>query len=188
MRLIGVENMKDFLNHIRQEKLETQQRRFALIKLKFLLIVGLFGVGSLKFSGPGDNYLLLYLVPFIGFAIDLYVHGENFAIRRIGFFVREISEPICIERAWELFVNENRDRFTQIGINVVSGLVFATTFFILQFKEDNLLRVNHHVFHYIWIGFNILVLFAFILLSIIGYRSLLKNKTPISVKKDKNSR
>jgi hypothetical protein len=180
--------MKDFLNHIRQEKMETQQRRFALIKLKFLLIVGLFGVGNWKFSDPAENYLLLYLVPFIAFAIDLYVHGENFAIRRIGFFVREISDPICIERAWELFVDENRDRFTQIGINVVSGLVFAATLFILQFKENNSLRVDHHIFHYMWIAFNILVLFMFILLSIFGYRSLLKNKTPISVNKNTSCR
>lgn len=174
--------MNDFLNHIRQEKLDSQQRRYEYTKLKFLIVVGLLGVGNWKFSDGSENYLLLYLVPFVGFAIDLYVHGENFGIRRIGYFLKEVSEHIAMERAWELFVDRNRDQFTRLSINVVSGLVFIGTFFILQFKKENFFRDNHPTIHYSWIVINVFVLLVLIVFNYRGYRSLYKNPSPIPVK------
>lgn len=172
--------MKDFLEHLRQEKLDTQKRRLEYVRLKFMLVVALFGIGTWKFNGIEDNYLLLYLIPFVGFAIDLYVHGENFAIRRIGFFVRESREHDSLERAWELFVNDNRDQFTRIGINVVSILLFLGTFFILHFKEGNIVRNQNPFLHYLWVIINLILIIVFIVINFIGYNSLNKNKIPIS--------
>ena len=173
--------MQNFLNHIRQEKLDAQKRRYEYTKVKFLLVVGLFGIGNWKFSDPSENYLLLYLVPFVGFAIDLYVHGENFGIRRIGFFVREISNYIKIERAWEYFVDNNRDKFTQIGIHIVSGIVFFSTLFLLHFRKENLLREKFPAIHNTWILVNLFIFILFIVLSYRGYRSLYTSATPIQI-------
>jgi len=175
--------MNDFLNHLRQEKLNTQKSRFEFIRLKFILVVGLFGIGNWKFTEFSENYLLLYLVPFVGFAIDLYIHGENFAIRRIGYFVREIEKCIPVERAWELYVDKNRDRYTRAGIYVVSILLFISTFLILQLKEDNNFRENYGLWHYLWVFVNLVILSLFILCSYRGYNSLKKNKKPIKIKK-----
>ena len=171
--------MKEFLDYLRKEKLETQMRRLEFIKLKFMLIVALLGVGTWEFSSMEDNYLLLYLVPFVGFAIDLYVHGENFAIRRIGFFVKEIVEHDPLERTWELFVDKNRDQFTRIGFNVVSILLFLGTFFVLQFKENNSIRIYSSFLHYLWVVINLILLIILIIINFIGYNSLKKNRTPI---------
>lgn len=179
--------MNDFLNHIRQEKIESQKRRYEFTKLKFWLVVGLFGVGNWKFSDGSENYLLLYLIPFVGFAIDLYVHGENFGIRRIGYFVREVTEHVNIERAWELFVDRNRDQFTRIGINVISGLVSIGTFFVLQFKKDNILRDNYTFIHISWIVINAVILLVLIIINYTGYRSLYSNPGPIPIKDEKRS-
>jgi hypothetical protein len=140
--------MEEFLKHIRQEKLDTQKNRAEFIKLKFILIAGLFGIGSFKISIIPDNYLLLYLVPFVGLALDLHIYGETFAIRRIGFFVCEMKNFIPIERTWELFVKENRDRFTLVGVNIVSELIFICTAGLLQFKWDNHFRIYHSFLHY----------------------------------------
>jgi hypothetical protein len=171
--------MNDFLSHLRQEKLDTQNRRAEFIKLKFLLVAGLFGIGNWEFSGISNNYLLLYLVPIIGFALDLYIHGETFAIRRIGFFVKEIDHNIPIEHSWEQFVNKNRDKFTLVGTNVVSGLIFFGTFFILQIIDNNQFRFSHPLLHYSWVIVNFMIWLLFIYFSLKLHRSLLRNKTPI---------
>ena len=173
--------MKDFLIHIRQEKLDSQKRRHDFTKLKFLLVVGLFGVGSWKITGSSDNYLLLYLIPFVGYAIDLYVHGENFGIRRIGYFVKEVNVHIPIERQWECFVDKNRDQFTRIGTFVISVLIFNGTLFVLHYKKDNHLKINHPNVHCSWIVINILLIGFFVYITFFGYKNLFKKNPPNKV-------
>lgn len=177
--------MKEFIDHLRQEKLETQKHRVEFIKLKFLLVVGLFGVGNWNFAEFSNNYLLLYLIPFVGFAIDLYIHGENFAVRRIGYFLRENVRYVPVERTWEYFVSNNRDKYTRTGIYAVSILIFLGVFLILEVKPDNEFRINYLFWHYLWVLINLILLVTFIVFSHRGYKSLNKNKTPIFFKMTK---
>ena len=92
-----------------------------------------------------------------------------------------VSPPPIIERAWEFFVSENRDKYTRAGIYVVSTLIFIITFLVLELKEDNNFRINHPLLHYLWVLINLFILFLFVLCSYRGYNSLNKNKTPIDI-------
>jgi hypothetical protein len=114
----------EFLKDLRTEIQATQDRRFAYIRQKFVFVVGLFGVGSISILDTVDTLWVFYLVPFVAFAFDLYIYGEDFGVKRAGAFIRKPSTKCPQnEKEWEEYVNRHRDPMTKTAGAILSILV-----------------------------------------------------------------
>src|SRR6185503_3161329 len=83
-----VEVSVDFIKHLREEKLQTQTSRTKYVTQKLAYATGLLALGSLKSgSGSVDLSPLLYSVPLLALAFDLYILGEDYSVKRIGCFL-----------------------------------------------------------------------------------------------------
>ena len=112
----------DFITHLREEKLNAQQARSAYTQRKLAFGAALLGVGALSFQQLNLNLNpVLYLVPFVAAAFDLYILGEDFSVKRIGSFLRERGSQV--ERDWENLVSQNRDPFAPIAMPILSSLM-----------------------------------------------------------------
>jgi hypothetical protein len=98
-----------FLEQLYNEKEMHKEHRHALLLRKLTFIIGLTGLGTLR-SKDITFMPLLFLVPAIALCYDVFIFAEDFKVKRIGKFVREIgegkdaevSQPVSkIEREWE---------------------------------------------------------------------------------------
>ena len=95
---------QDFVSHLREEKLYAQQARSAYTQRKLAYGAALLGIGALSFQQFNLNLNpVLYLVPFVAAAFDLYILAEDYSVKRIGAYLREHSSRQ--ERDWELYVS-----------------------------------------------------------------------------------
>lgn len=144
--------VEDFLKDMRAELRKTQDKREAFIRQKFTFVIGLLGIGSISF-GDFKTSGLLYLAPFVAFAFDLYVVGEDFGVKRIGGFLgRENSIAPNEEKEWEKFVRKNRDPFSKIAGSLLSIMVLFVS--IIELWDQG----SKQLFYWIWILVNILIL------------------------------
>ena len=102
---------KEFIAKLHDEIKETQKRRHEFILKKFAFGGTLLGLGSL--SVPVSDGLtitlmpLLYIVPLLAVAYDIYIVAEDYGIKRAGAFLRlNRGETDKIERLWEAFVGK----------------------------------------------------------------------------------
>jgi hypothetical protein len=110
----------EFLHRLREEALHHKQRRASLVLQKLAFVVALFGVVVLRTPvTPGtpvslldDFYWLLYALPFVALAYDVYICAEDYKVKRIGTFFRTSRHVGLIEREWELYVNDHRETLT----------------------------------------------------------------------------
>ncbi len=120
-------------------------KRGLLITLKISFVLGLLGMGTLKFGNP-KLPSLVYVIPFVSFLFDLYILGENFGVKRIGYYFRnKCTESPKVEKNWEAFVLNNRDKFTKCAASYASSIILvictAYIFFILDIKTIILFKI-----------------------------------------------
>ena len=113
----------DFIKHLREEKLKAQGTRSSYTQKKLAYVTALLGVGVLKIEVLDLNPVL-YLVPFVAAAFDLYILAEDYSVKRIGAWLREFS-GLPLEHDWEKWVSENRDPFALIAMPILSTLMLA---------------------------------------------------------------
>ena len=125
---IGNELERDFIAHLREEKLKQQDKRVAYIKLKFSLVIGIFSIaaalGSEKMNGSSFSSINIafYFIPFIVFLFDRYILGGSYAIERIIVFLREHDSEKTCEGKWETYVDKFPKGF------MCSNRVWSTNF------------------------------------------------------------
>lgn len=145
-------DVEDFLNDLRSELREAQEKRAAFVRQKFTYVIGFLGIGSLSI-GDFRPSALLYLAPFISFTFDLYIVGEDFGIKRIGGFLgRKESKAPDEEKKWEKWVRQNRDPFSKMAGSLLSIMVFLASILVLWSQERN------NLIYWIWIAVNIIIL------------------------------
>jgi isopentenyldiphosphate isomerase len=116
---------QNFINHLYNEKLQTQQARNQLTIQKLLFATALLGLGSLDLkAGPFDLGFLVYLVPWVALVFDFYIMGEDYSVKRLGGFLKTHS-PDPLEYQWENWVARNRDPFSPWAMPILSTLLFA---------------------------------------------------------------
>ena len=119
----------DFLKHLQDEKLKTQAARNTYVIRKLVYATGLLGLGSIK-PGAADLSPLLYVVPFLALAFDLYILGEDYSVKRIGAYLGAAScDPL--ERRWEQWVADNRDPFAPFAMPLLTNILVAAAAVVL---------------------------------------------------------
>jgi hypothetical protein len=120
----------DFLKELRAEIAAIQSERDQLIRHKIAFVIGLFGIGSVKFSPHVNTVALLYMVPLVAIAFDMYIVGKEFRVRRAGaFFLKHFAKAPDNERDWEAFVRKpkNRDPFAPYAGALLSSIVLLAS-------------------------------------------------------------
>jgi hypothetical protein len=103
------------LSRLHKEKLATQARRGALISRKLTWVSGLVAIGWIRLAHDLNLWLILYVVPFVGILVDLYIIGEDYAVKRMGAFV-QWHLPKTWDGKWEANVSPQRDKFSQYAL------------------------------------------------------------------------
>jgi hypothetical protein len=118
----------DFLKALRAEIAAIQSERDQLIRQKIAFVIGLFGIGSVKFLAPVNTVALLYMAPLVAIAFDMYIVGKEFRVRRAGaFFLEPSTKAPDNERDWETFVRKKRDPFARYAGGLLSGIVLIAS-------------------------------------------------------------
>lgn len=120
---------EDFLRHLHDEKLKTQAARTTYVTQKLAYATGLLALGSVE-VGSVDLSPLLYLVPFLAIAFDLYILGEDYSVKRIGAFLRGNS-TVASEKRWEDWVSRNRDHFAPFAMPILTNVLAAAAALVL---------------------------------------------------------
>jgi isopentenyldiphosphate isomerase len=116
-------NETEFIKHIRSEKLKAEETRTTYTLKKLAYATALLGIGSLNINvGQIDLSMILYLVPWVALAFDLYILGEDYSVKRFGAFLGANS-PDALERLWEKWVSENRDPFAPLAMPILTTLL-----------------------------------------------------------------
>lgn len=125
-----------FYEFLRNELLETQKARLKLTLQKLTFVVSLLGVGSALTPCNNLNYLIL-LAPIVAIIFDFYITGENYGIRRIGIFLKNIESASLYMRKWEFLLNKkekegtsHRDKFALWAKPFTTILVCAISLII----------------------------------------------------------
>jgi isopentenyldiphosphate isomerase len=162
-----------FLNHLREEKIKTQDVRGAYVDKKLSYATALLGVGSLGVNvtqigliGNLNLGLLLYLVPWVTIAFDLYILAEDYSVKRIGAFLSHHSNDPT-EKAWETWVSKNRDPFAPFAMPILTTLLLVGSS-IMIWLSGNLIKGS--VF-WIWVSLTALTTWG-----LFGYYKFLRRK------------
>lgn len=164
----NVEVSVDFIKHLRDEKLQTQTSRGKYVTQKLAYATGLLALGSLKpFSA--DLSRLLYLVPFLALAFDLYILGEDYSVKRIGAFFCYHS-PDGLEKDWEGWVSKNRDPFAPIAMPLLTTVLAATAAFALWSQPP---ESPANAPRWVWYGWLVVAFLPICVISFLYRRCLL---------------
>ena len=81
---------------LRAEITDERKLRHDLVMRKFAFLTAFIGTGAVNvLSKPQTSVnfsMLLYLVPFIAVAFDLYILTEDYRIKRVGEFLKQLSK------------------------------------------------------------------------------------------------
>jgi hypothetical protein len=100
-------------------------------------VTSLLGVGSISIEGTIETSFLLYIVPIIAFAFDLYILGDDFCVKRAGGFLGNKKSMVSdAEVEWEKWVSKNRDPLTRVAGPILSLIVLFISGIILISKVD----------------------------------------------------
>jgi hypothetical protein len=127
----------DFIQDLRKEILNSQERRGSYTRQKLTFLISLLGVGNLAIANL-NTAVFLYITPIIAFVFDLWILGENYGIRRAGIFIKKSPNAPNDERLWEETVTANRDSFSSIAGQLSSILILVAAAITLYKIENNL--------------------------------------------------
>lgn len=128
------ERTRIFMKCLYEEKKIHKDHRFLFVQRKLLFIGTLLGISSLRILNPGlaiDLDKIVYLIPFIAIAYDIFILAEDFKIKRIGFFLLEKCKFCEEETNWENFVKINREPLAAYGTVLLTVLAFLASVVIL---------------------------------------------------------
>jgi hypothetical protein len=137
----------DFVCHLPEEKLHAQEARSSYIQRKLAYGAALLGIGTLGVQQLNLNLNpVLYLVPFVAAAFDLYILAEDYSVKRIGAYLRAHSTPA--EQDWERYVSGHRDPFALVAMPLLSTLMLLGAAVIIWIGSSD------HVpaFYWIWLA------------------------------------
>jgi hypothetical protein len=119
--------VQNFLDKLDEEKLKHKEHRHEFVKQKLMYIIGLFSLGSLNAGDQINLSVLLYFVPFVALAYDVFIFSEDFKVKRIGIYVRtQESFNASDEAAWEKWLNEKPKHREQMALFASIGLTLIT--------------------------------------------------------------
>lgn len=118
-----------FIEHLHNEKISAQETRSKYVIKKLVFATVLLGAGSSNISNY-DFEALLYIVPFLAIVFDLYILGEDYGIKRLGIFLKETT-TVSLEEKWEIWVHDNRDKFSAISMPFLTSLICVSAYSIL---------------------------------------------------------
>lgn len=137
----------DFLKNLYEEKLKHKEHRHVFVMQKLLFIIGLFGLGALeiKIGGPPSESgltlktsILLYLIPFVAAAYDVYIFAEDFKVKRIGLFVRITQIDACQDEIqWERWVSSHREEMAEKASKLLTFLALLASTSLIYFGVLN---------------------------------------------------
>jgi hypothetical protein len=106
----GEKEEPEFLKLLREESLHHKEKRAAFVLQKLAFTVGLFGVGILGMKSKLSDWGgVLYALPIVALAYDVYIYAEDYKVKRIGAFFRKHDEYVSnCEKDWEKYVDDNR--------------------------------------------------------------------------------
>lgn len=168
----------DFLSKLYDEKLKHKEHRHEFVKQKLLFIIGLSSIGSLNNTGHFDFSILLYFIPFVAIAYDVYICSEDFKIKRIGVYVRRTEAFKGTDDAnWETWLNEggeNREQMASIASFVLTLITLFSTSYLLHHRD----KTDTFVYGW-WLGISIAMIVIVYVVAIDKRRRLFvdsKNK------------
>jgi uncharacterized membrane protein YhaH (DUF805 family) len=127
-----------FGRYLYEEKNMHKEHRFLFVQRKLFFIGALLGLGSINLLNSKNvsdiNFSgIAYLVPFIAIAYDIFIFAEDFKVKRIGAFIREICTSTCRDEIdWELYVNKNREPSAVYGTGLLTILAFIAATVIIH--------------------------------------------------------
>ena len=100
----------DFISDLRAEIEAGKAKRADYVKQKMFFAIGLLSVGNFETNRAEDGSLivLLYLVPLVVIAFDLFIIGEDFGVKRAGKFIATSQGAPEEEKSWECEIPDNR--------------------------------------------------------------------------------
>ena len=130
--------MTDITEKLRAEINISKKNRHDFVLRKFSTITILLGAGSLRkidaLQSIGIDFApLLFLVPLIAIAFDMYILGEDFRIKRAGEFIRRHPKIIAEnESEWEEYCSERTNwvAASSPGFVTLISLMIATVLLI----------------------------------------------------------
>jgi len=137
------ERSRIFMKYLYEEKNLHKNHRFLFVQRKLLFIGTLLGFSSLSLL---DNVLdinfskMVYLVPLIAIAFDIFILAEDFKVKRIGAFLSEKCQMCSDEKKWEFFVRNNREPLAAYGtvlLTILAFLASASILIIERWISDN---------------------------------------------------
>ena len=162
----------DFHLKLREDMMQTKQRRFRYQLAKVTALSSLAGVGVALIKDV-DLVAFFYVIPFVSFVFELMIYGESFSLRRMAEFVLECKDnEKDAECKWEIFVQDNQDRFAAIGSYLSTTIATFGSLIILVLKSKKGFLWFTNRFNIIWsfIVIAILCLFWVIQWTRIGKR------------------
>lgn len=161
----------EFLSHLQNEKLKTQEVRAGFVSRKLIFTTTLLGVGTLKAEEIYLN-LLLYLVPFVTLSFDLYILAEDYSVKRIGKFL-ELKSASPLEKEWERFVSKNRDPFALFSMSFLTTLLTIGAAIIIGIKSEVL-----NFYFWLWLATSLILCW-----SLFFYNLILRKRVDQSLKR-----
>ena len=145
----------EFLQRLREEALHHKEKRANFILQKLAFVVALFGIVVLRtptmvrtpVSLLDDFYWLLYALPFVALAYDVYICAEDYKVKRIGAFFRTSTHVGACEREWEAYVNDRREALSAWASVFLSSVTIAAPALVLPF----VLRKGVGIWFYTWL-------------------------------------
>jgi isopentenyldiphosphate isomerase len=129
----------DFLQHLQEEKLQTQKTRENYTLKKLAYATALLGIGSFKLDKIINLNFLLFFVPFVALVFDFYILGEDYSIKRIGAFLSKNSNN-DLEQQWENWVSQNRDPFAPIAMSSLTTLLLIGSALIINHLNSEYIK------------------------------------------------
>lgn len=127
-----------FMKYLYEEKNLHKNHRFLFIQRKLLFIGTLLGFSSLSLlnNGLDINFSrMVYLVPLIAIAFDIFILAEDFKVKRVGAFLSMMCQICPDEEKWECFVFKNREPLAAYGTVLLTILAFLASASILVIER-----------------------------------------------------
>jgi site-specific recombinase XerC len=120
----GQDEGTGFLGQLRQEILLHKGQRATFILSKMAFVALLFALGAIQVDGMESRWLL-YALPFVALAFDVYISAEDFKVKRVGAFLRAYVGVSRSEHDWERYVSRHRAQgmlATTFAVTVIVAL------------------------------------------------------------------
>lgn len=165
-QLSDQESDEDFYLKLRDDMLQTKQRRFQYQLAKVTSLGSLVGIGALLIKDVMLT-MFFYVIPFISFAFDLLIFAESFNLKRMTKFIcEEKKDRKDAEFRWEEFVKRNPGKLASIGNYLLTLIAVIGSFIILIFISGNPGLWFKDIYNLIWITTMIAILILFRMVEI----------------------